>query len=72
LLSRLSPEQVERVGRHPLRVELHEGRWLFGQGDPAERFYLVRKGQIRFFRRSPEGADHVQEPWLEWERLLAD
>jgi CRP-like cAMP-binding protein len=61
LLSRLSPEQLERVGRHALRVKLDEGQWLFSQGDPAERFYLVRKGQIRLFRLSPEGTEKVIE-----------
>jgi CRP/FNR family transcriptional regulator, dissimilatory nitrate respiration regulator len=61
LLSRLTPEQLDRVSRHALRVKLDEGQWLFSQGDPAERFYLVQKGQIRLFRLSPEGAEKVIE-----------
>jgi CRP/FNR family transcriptional regulator, dissimilatory nitrate respiration regulator len=61
LLSRLTVEQLERVSRHAARVKLDEGQWLFGQGDPAERFYLVLRGQIRLFRLSPEGAEKVIE-----------
>jgi CRP-like cAMP-binding protein len=61
LLSRLSPEQLERVARHALRMRLDEGQWLFSQGDPAERFYLLRSGQIKLFRLSSEGGEKVIE-----------
>ncbi len=61
LLSGLSDLQLERVATHAVRQILEEGQWLFSQGDPARRFYLVRKGQIRLFRLSPEGAEKVIE-----------
>jgi CRP-like cAMP-binding protein len=61
LLSGLSTEQLERVARHASRARLDEGQMLFSQGDPAERFYLVLKGQMRLFRLSPEGAEKVIE-----------
>ncbi|MEA3273826.1 MAG: Crp/Fnr family transcriptional regulator, partial [Pseudomonadota bacterium] len=61
LLSGLSQEQLERVSRHALRVTLDEGQLLFRQGDAAERFYLVLRGQIRLFRLSPEGSEKVIE-----------
>lgn len=61
LLSGLGTEQLERVARHAARVKLDEGQWLFSQGDAANRFYLVVKGQIRLFRLSPEGAEKVIE-----------
>lgn len=61
LLSGLSPEQLERVSRHAARVRLDEGQLLFRQGDAAERFYLVLKGQVRLFRLSADGGEKVIE-----------
>jgi len=61
LLSALNGEQLARVCRRASRMKLDEGQMLFGQGDPADRFYLVLKGQIRLFRLSPDGAEKVIE-----------
>ncbi len=61
LLSGLTEEQLQRVASRAIRLRLGEGRMLFTQGDPAERFFLVRKGKIRLFRLSPEGAEKVIE-----------
>lgn len=61
LLSGLATEQLERVARHASRAKLDEGQLLFSQGDAADRFYLVLKGQVRLFRLSPEGAEKVIE-----------
>ena len=61
LLSGLSDQNLERVSSRAVRQVLEEGQWLFSQGDPARRFYLVRKGQIRLFRLSPDGAEKVIE-----------
>lgn len=61
LLAGLNHEQLERVSRHAVRVVLGAEQLLFSQGDPAERFYLVLKGQMRLFRLSPGGAEKVIE-----------
>jgi len=61
LLSELTEEQLVRVAGHASRLGLDAGQLLFSQGDPAERFYLVLKGQMRLFRLSPEGAEKVIE-----------
>ncbi|TVQ90314.1 MAG: Crp/Fnr family transcriptional regulator [Chromatiaceae bacterium] len=61
LLSRLRDDQLQRVASHARRLALDEGQWLFSQGDPAERFYLVEQGQMRLFRLSPEGAEKIIE-----------
>lgn len=61
LLSGLTQVQLERVAQSALKVELAEGQWLFSQGDPARRFYLVQTGQMRLFRLSPEGAEKIIE-----------
>ena len=61
LLSGLSQEQLARVCAHADRHVLDDGQWLFSQGDPARRFYLVQQGQLRLFRLSPDGAEKVIE-----------
>ena len=38
---------------------LDDGQWLYREGDPAERFYVLREGQIALFRQSPEGRESV-------------
>jgi CRP/FNR family transcriptional regulator, dissimilatory nitrate respiration regulator len=61
LLAGLSRDQLERVSRHAVRVVLGAEQLLFSQGDPADRFYLVLRGQIQLFRLSPGGAAKVIE-----------
>jgi CRP/FNR family transcriptional regulator, dissimilatory nitrate respiration regulator len=61
LLRALSEPQLERIAQRATRVQLDEGQWLFRQGDPAERFFLVREGRLRLFRLSPEGAGKIIE-----------
>jgi CRP-like cAMP-binding protein len=61
LLSALSEAQLGRVAGRATRARLDEGQMLFNQGDPADRFYLVLKGQIRLFRLSAEGSEKVLE-----------
>ena len=61
LLRPLDREQLERVARHALRLLLRDDEALFQQGDKAERFYLVLKGQIKLYRLSPDGNEKVIE-----------
>jgi len=61
LLAGLSDDQLARVSQHAARVVLEPEQLLFSQGDPAERFYLVLRGQIQLFRLSPGGAEKVIE-----------
>jgi CRP-like cAMP-binding protein len=61
LLRPLSRDQLERIARHAVRFYLGDGESLFQQGDTAERFYLVTKGQIKLYRLSPEGNEKVIE-----------
>jgi CRP-like cAMP-binding protein len=44
---------------HPLNVEAHAT--IFRQGEPASHFYLVRGGQVKLFRVSPEGDEKIIE-----------
>jgi len=57
----LSRDQLGRIARHALRFHLADGEHLFEQGEVAERFYLVLKGQVKLYRLSPEGNEKVIE-----------
>jgi len=61
MFARLSDEQIDRVARHAVRVHLDEGEMLFQQTDPADRFYLLMRGQIKLFRLGPSGNEKVIE-----------
>lgn len=61
LFAKLSEEQLQRVVRHAMIVRLYLGETLFRQGDDADRFFLLRKGQMKLFRLSPAGNEKVVE-----------
>lgn len=61
LFAELDTAQLERVVREVRMLRLDKSEVLFRQGDPAERFFLVRQGQIKLFRLSPEGNEKVIE-----------
>jgi len=61
LFRAMTPDELACVRRTATRVWLDHGQWLFRQGDPAERFYLVRGGHVRLFRLSADGNEKVIE-----------
>jgi len=61
LLASLSPAQLERVAKKARHVHLDEGRVLFSQGDVADRFFFLLKGQVKLYRLSAEGNEKIIE-----------
>lgn len=61
LFSRLNEEQLEEVAGKARKVLLPERASLFDQGDPAGRFFLLLRGQIKLYRLSPDGNEKVIE-----------
>jgi CRP-like cAMP-binding protein len=61
MFASLDEAQLERVAQHAVRVRLDEGEMLFQQNDPAERFYLLLRGQVKLFRLGPSGNEKVIE-----------
>lgn len=59
LFSALSDAQLEPVIRSTRAVALDVGEILFRQGEKAERFFFVLRGQIKLFRLSPTGDEKV-------------
>lgn len=61
LLASLSSAQLERVAKKARHVHLDEGKVLFSQGDPADRFFFLLKGQVKLYRLSAEGNEKIIE-----------
>lgn len=61
LFAGLNDSQLQRVRRNMRVLRLKEGEHLFEYGQHAERFFMVRSGQIKLYRLSPEGAEKVIE-----------
>ncbi len=61
LFSSLSEMQMARVKRGLKVIKLGENETLFNSKEPAERFFVLRKGQMRLFRRGHNGAEKTIE-----------
>ncbi len=59
LFGDLSEEQLEEVVAASRSERLADGQWLYRQGDRADRFYVVREGQVALFRQSSEGRESI-------------
>ncbi len=61
LFAQADDSQLATLARTMQEVELAPGDMLFTHGQPAERFFFVRSGQIKLFRVSPEGQEKTIE-----------
>lgn len=61
LFEALQPRELEQVAERMVRVRLDPRQHLFSYGQPADRFYLLRSGQIKLFRLSQDGSEKVIE-----------
>lgn len=59
LMSHLSNNQLNKIQKTMKLLHLSEGEHLFEQGQEADKFYLVRSGQMKLFRVSMEGSERV-------------
>lgn len=59
LFSSLSDDHLAKVLETSHTLNLEDAQPLFETGDPAERFFLVVRGQIKLFRLSAEGNEKI-------------
>lgn len=55
----LTDVQLSEVVAESRALQLLDGHWLYRQGDRADRFYVVREGQVALFRQSAEGRESI-------------
>jgi len=61
LFNGLNDAELAKIKEGIQLVQLAEGEHLFSQGQPAERFFMLRRGQIKLYRLSPTGNEKVIE-----------
>jgi len=54
-------EQLARLSRSMQPLRLAHGDTLFRHGEPADRFFYVRSGELKLFRLSPDGHEKIIE-----------
>ncbi len=59
LFADLTEEQLDEVVDRLRTVRLADGQWLYRQGERANRFFVVREGQVALFRQSSEGRESI-------------
>ena len=55
----LSPHQLERISREVLELSFARGEMLFFEGGQSLGLFVVKSGQVRIFKSSPEGREKV-------------
>ncbi|MBI4572547.1 MAG: Crp/Fnr family transcriptional regulator [candidate division NC10 bacterium] len=50
---------LDRIRASVFEVRLEKGQVLFAEGEPAQAMYVVRSGQVRIFKLSPDGREQV-------------
>ena len=55
----LAEERIQVVADGAESIHLKGGQWLFERGEEAERFFVVRKGEMALFRQNPEGRETI-------------
>jgi CRP-like cAMP-binding protein len=61
LFASMEDAQIEDMLAGMRVVPLEAGAFLFRQGDPAQRFFVLESGVVKLFRLSPDGDEKVIE-----------
>ena len=57
--SNLSSEQIEQVKEGVVELSFPKNEIIFIEGEPCQGLYVVKSGQFRIFKSSPEGREQV-------------
>lgn len=55
----LDASALQRIRASLSLVRLDKGQILFTEGEPAQAMYVVRSGQVKIFKLSPDGREQV-------------
>jgi CRP/FNR family transcriptional regulator len=55
----LAPDQLDQVGAICVKREYVKGETIFSEGDAASGFYIVAAGQVKIYKLSMEGKEHI-------------
>jgi CRP/FNR family transcriptional regulator, dissimilatory nitrate respiration regulator len=57
----MSPDEIERIARGTVQLNLPRGQMLFQKGDPCSGIHVVIFGQVKLAFTSPQGSEKVVE-----------
>jgi CRP/FNR family cyclic AMP-dependent transcriptional regulator len=57
----LAKEDLSRLEPHFREYEFKKNQYLFSQGDPASKIYVIKSGRVRLLKTSASGKDMVLE-----------
>jgi CRP-like cAMP-binding protein len=60
-LRELSSEHLQNLASNAMRVEFQAGETIFREGDPANRFYLLKDGKVALESSSETGCTLIQK-----------
>lgn len=59
LFSGIDTEELQLVEKTGDKIKATKGNFLFFQGDPGEKFYLVLSGKVKVHKNSPDGKEQI-------------
>ncbi|MEE9442599.1 MAG: Crp/Fnr family transcriptional regulator [candidate division Zixibacteria bacterium] len=59
LFSGIDAEELKLVEETGVKIKAAKGTFLFFQGDPGKKFYLVLSGKIKVHKNSPDGKEQI-------------
>jgi CRP/FNR family transcriptional regulator len=59
LFQGLAPDQLDHVGAICVERAFGKGETIFSEGDKASGFYIVAEGQVKIYKLSMEGKEHI-------------
>lgn len=55
----MAVESTQRLIRRAKNIHIPSHRLIYGEGDQADKFYLIVKGSVKLFRPTQEGGEHI-------------
>ena len=55
----LGAEEIERVADKVTQLDFNAGEIIFLEGEPCQGLFVVKSGEVRVFKSSPEGREQV-------------
>ncbi len=57
LFACLSETDRQELAKHAIEVSIQKGQFIFREGDPADWFHIVQRGNVKCVKSNPEGRE---------------
>ena len=59
LFQAFEPDDMNKIVAEASRLRVQRGDPVFGEGDPADRMFVLRRGRVALSRRSPDAKESI-------------